>query len=141
MGKDVIIYRDTREKVEKAKYGEKREGGRFGRTEPKVGKKNISKKDFTKDRRVKVYKRAQETAKRASDHQNDAVLKKLNMSNMTMAERKAKILAEIKENRKKKQGEENDEWQDVDEHERDVYATTGYFDVPDEEAMISKHDQ
>jgi hypothetical protein len=59
---------------------------------------------------------------------------------MSLAERKAKVLAEVREKRKGK-GQEDDEWQDVDEHEKEVYATTGYFDVPEEEALISKEDQ
>ena len=33
------------------------------------------------------------------------------------------------------------DWEDVDEHEKEVYATTGSFDIPDSEAHISKADQ
>jgi len=36
---------------------------------------------------------------------------------------------------------EGEEWEDVDEHEKEVFATTGYFDVPDSEAHISAADQ
>ena len=36
---------------------------------------------------------------------------------------------------------EDEDWEDVDEHEKEVYETTGYFDVPDSEAQISKADQ
>jgi predicted DNA binding CopG/RHH family protein len=69
-------------------------------------------------------------------------VKKLQSTNLSLAERKAKILAEIAEKRKNKKNEdENDEWQDIDDHEKEVYATTGYFDVPEVEAHISKHDQ
>ena len=49
---------------------------------------------------------------------------------------------------KERDGEGNEEgggggedWEDVDEHEREVYATTGYFDCPDTEAHISKADE
>ena len=38
-----------------------------------------------------------------------------------------------------KKGE--DEWEDVDEHEKDVFDKDGYYNVMDEEAMISKNDQ
>jgi hypothetical protein len=65
----------------------------------------------------------------------------LTSTNTSLADRKAKVLAEIKEKRKNKHAEDDDEWQDVDEHEKEVYATTGYFDVPEVEAHISKHDQ
>jgi len=37
----------------------------------------------------------------------------------------------------KKAGEE---WEDVDEHEKDVFDKDGYFDVMDSEAMISAND-
>ena len=29
---------------------------------------------------------------------------------------------------------EDEDWEDVDEHEKEVYETTGYFDVPDVDA-------
>lgn len=35
----------------------------------------------------------------------------------------------------------DEDWEDVDEHEKEVYATTGYFDCPDAEAQISKADE
>jgi hypothetical protein len=41
----------------------------------------------------------------------------------------------------KKKELEGEEWEDVDEHEKEVYATTGYFDIPDSEAHISAADQ
>lgn len=34
----------------------------------------------------------------------------------------------------------NDDWEDVDEHEKDVFDKDGYFDVQDTEAAISKFD-
>lgn len=37
--------------------------------------------------------------------------------------------------------EEGDEWEDVDEHEKDVFDKDGYFDVMETEAMISANDQ
>ena len=41
----------------------------------------------------------------------------------------------------KKRGSGNDdEWEDVDEHERDVFDKDGYYDVPDSEQVISKGD-
>ena len=36
---------------------------------------------------------------------------------------------------------EGEDWEDVDEHEKEVFATTGYFDVPNSEAIISSADQ
>ncbi len=53
-----------------------------------------------------------------------------------MAEKKAKLLKEINQKRKQRQDKEDDdsEWENVDEHEKEVYQTTGYFDVPDVDA-------
>ena len=42
------------------------------------------------------------------------------------------------ENKKRADG---DEWEDIDEHERDVFDKDGYFDVMDTEAAISASDQ
>lgn len=43
--------------------------------------------------------------------------------------------------RKNKGGEDDSEWEDVDEHEKEVFQTTGYFDVPEGEAVITAADQ
>jgi hypothetical protein len=61
----------------------------------------------------------------------------------SMAEKKAKLMKEINAKRKQKKNKDEDdsEWEDVDEHEKEVYQTTGYFDVPDVDAQISKADQ
>jgi len=68
----------------------------------------------------------------------------------TLAEKRALLLKEIQEKKriqKRTQSGNNEmnadgeEWEDVDEHEKEVFATTGYFDVPDSEAHISAADQ
>ena len=52
------------------------------------------------------------------------------------------MLKDIQERRKKNQGEmEDEDWEDVDEHEKEVFATTGYFDIPDSDAIITKEDE
>ena len=57
------------------------------------------------------------------------------------------LLKQIEQQKRQKKGAdedgnaENEDWEDVDEHEKEVYATTGYFDCPDTEAHISKADQ
>ena len=57
-----------------------------------------------------------------------------------MQERRAKILQELKDKRKSKK-EEDTEWQDVDEHEKEVFGQTGYYDVPEQETIITESDQ
>jgi hypothetical protein len=39
-----------------------------------------------------------------------------------------------------KYGGEGDVWEDVDEHEKDVFDKDGYFDVLDHDAQISAGD-
>jgi hypothetical protein len=36
---------------------------------------------------------------------------------------------------------ETNDWEDVDEHEKDVFDKDGYYDVMESEAAISKSDQ
>ena len=52
-------------------------------------------------------------------------------------------MKEIEEKKKaaRKTDGQDEEWEDVDEHEKEVFATTGYFDVPDTDAHISMADQ
>lgn len=139
MGKDSVVLRDTRERLHKEKNTSR---GAAGSKVQKVSKKNISKKDADLQRRAKAHEKQIQKDTKQQEKQKSMALKKLQNTNLSLAERKAKILAEIKEKRKnKRMQEEDDEWQDVDEHEKEVYATTGYFDVPEVEAHISKHDQ
>jgi len=58
------------------------------------------------------------------------------------------ILSQLKQKHKEKRlaekGQEaidEEDWEDIDEHEREVFEKTGYFDVPDTDAMITVSDQ
>jgi len=73
-------------------------------------------------------------------NQRSEAIKKIQKGSASLQERKAQIMKDIKDRREAKR-HEGEEWQDVDEHEKEVFATTGYFDVPEEEALISKADQ
>ena len=60
----------------------------------------------------------------------------------SLQDKRAQIIKEIEEkkrNARKTEGQD-EEWEDVDEHEKEVFATTGYFDVPDTDAHISMAD-
>lgn len=63
---------------------------------------------------------------------------------MSLEERKQKILNEIKERRKANKSstksEADDQWEEVDDHEKEVYATTGYYEVPEDHQQISSAD-
>ena len=61
-------------------------------------------------------------------------LKKLQQKKVDLKDKRVLLQHE------KAKGQE-EEWEDVDEHEREVFATTGYFDVPEVEALICESDQ
>jgi hypothetical protein len=144
MGKDSVVFKETREKVS-SRAGDRK----FGRNkiDPNQAKKNISKKDLDKLRRVKMQEKAQKLAskkqKREQDSQINQQLHAKAKQNISLKERRQTLLKDIQERRKKNHGAqgEDEDWEDVDEHEKEVFATTGYFDVPDTDAVISKEDQ
>lgn len=43
--------------------------------------------------------------------------------------------------RQKKEEKQDQEWEDIDEHERDVFDKEGYFDVMGDEGQISANDE
>ena len=47
----------------------------------------------------------------------------------------------MKNKPKKEKENDDEEWEEVDDHEKDVFDKDGYFDVPDEQAQISKNDE
>lgn len=141
MGKEQIIFRDTKERVDQR---DRREGSSsknfsFKNREVQV-KKNISKKDSDKKERYKKHARIEKLHERKVENEKSAVLKKMQRGNMDWKEKRAKIMQERRADNKQKEME-GEEWEDVDEHEKEVFATTGYFDVPDSEALISAADQ
>lgn len=40
-----------------------------------------------------------------------------------------------------KKDKDDDEWEEVDEHEKDVFDKDGYFDVPENQGHITKNDE
>ena len=81
-------------------------------------------------------------AEKLSQRQNKAAEIK-HLHGKDLQDKRAKVLKEIEEKRRasKKAEGQDEEWEDVDEHEKEVFATTGYFDVPDTDAHISMADQ
>ena len=144
MVKEQVYFRDTREKAETKR--EKKEGqdsfqNRFKRTNVK---KNISKKDSDKKQRYKTHEKMERYAERRQMREKRATIEKMARGEKNMKERKQQILSGIKDRRQaNKSGvaREDEDWEDVDEHEKEVYETTGYFDVLDSDAQISKADQ
>lgn len=91
-----------------------------------------------------MTRRKQRITDRRQEWSQNAALKQLNegkLGKMTFQEKRAHLLRQLEEQKRKKKASEgeqdaaNDEdWEDVDEHEKEVYATTGFFDCPDTEA-------
>ena len=95
-------------------------------------KKNISKKESDKKRRVAEYTKSVQRNAKIQAKKNEWEMRR-------QAKRK---VAEFKKpagfDKNKKDG---DEWEDVDEHERDVFDRDGYYNVMETEAAISAGDQ
>lgn len=143
MGKD-IYFRHTKEKaVSKADRRADREIARSKKPE-KIVKRNISKKDADVQRRIKMQKREQRAEERRQEMTQKTTLQKLNegkMGKLSFQEKRAVVLKQLEEEKRAKRSKDADgegmadeDWEDVDEHEKEVYATTGYFDCPDSEA-------
>jgi len=84
----------------------------------------------------------EKTADRIKAEQQAKEIQDFTKKGKDFKERKQLLMKEIEERRRQarrtgKSGENIDdaEWEDVDEHEREVFKTTaGFFDVPDSDA-------
>ena len=56
------------------------------------------------------------------------------------AEKSLKKGGQIKP-KKSELDKDDEEWEEVDEHEKDVFDKDGYFDVPDQQTQISANDE
>ena len=99
----------------------------------KVIRRNISKKESDKKRRVSDYNKSLKRSVKIEQKKNDWEMRR-------QAKRQVAAFKRPKGFEKGKKGEEA-EWEDVDEHEKDVFDKDGYYDVMETEAMISKNDQ
>jgi hypothetical protein len=87
-------------------------------------KKNISKKDSDKYSRIKKNSKQEKLKTRVAMKEKERALNKA---------QKTKSL----HSKRREEEKEDEDWEDVDEHEKDVFDKDGYFDVPDELALIS----
>ena len=134
MGREQVVFKDTRAKADN-------KAGRSLVRRPKTMKKNISKKDFDKQRRLKRYNKMQERSQLKSEAEKKQTLQKIQKTNATLQERREKVMAEINDRKQKNKKLEDDEWEDIDEHEKEVFEGTGFFEVQDSEAHITAADQ
>jgi len=95
-------------------------------------KRNVSKKEADSKRKVVDYTKAVARNAKVAMKKNEWEMRRQAKRKVADFKRPAGL------DRNKKAG---DEWEDVDEHEKDVFDKDGYFDVMDTEAMISANDQ
>lgn len=82
--------------------------------------KNISKREFDKVRKAKKGARVEKFKERKALREKELALKK--------AEKKMKAGGKLK---KKEEKADDEEWEEVDDHEKEVFDKDGYFDVPE----------
>lgn len=144
MGKETVYFKETREKAITQK--DRKDDIKFRREKAQAKfqekSKNISKRDSDKIGKVKAQKKVEKTADRIKAEQQAKEIQDFTKKGKDFKERKQLLMKEIEERRRQarrtgKSGENIDdaEWEDVDEHEREVFKTTGgFFDVPDSDA-------
>ena len=97
-----------------------------------IRNKNISKRDADKLRKGKKTARMEKAKERKANREKELALKK--------AEKKLKK-GGLKAPKKTEHDKDDEEWEEVDEHEKDIFDKDGYFDVPEEQAQISANDE
>ena len=144
MGKETVYFKETREKAITQK--DRKDDIKFRREKAQAKfqekSKNISKRDSDKIGKVKAQKKVEKTADRIKAEQQAKEIQDFTKKGKDFKERKQLLMKEIEERRRQarrtgKSGENIDdaEWEDVDEHEREVFKTTGgFFEVPDSDA-------
>ena len=103
----------------------------------KVTRRNISKKESDKKYKEREYNKQVKRNEKIQQKRNDWEMKKQAKRKIAEFKRPAgfdKNMNRVKEG-------EDAEWEDVDEHEKDVFDKDGYFDVMETEGMISVSDQ
>ena len=96
-----------------------------------IKQKNISKREFDQVKRAKKHQKLEKVKERKALREKEIAIKK--------AEKKLKKGGTIKKPKENK--DDDGEWEDVDDHEKDVFDKDGYFDVPEGDAQISANDE
>ena len=96
-----------------------------------IKQKNISKREFDKVKRVKKHQKLEKVKERVALREKEISMKK--------AEKRLKkgggALKKAAENK------DDADWEDVDDHEKDVFDKDGYFDVPEGDTQITANDE
>lgn len=69
--------------------------------------------------------------KMASRAENPGSQRKQHREKEEQLKRATKIRSDLKTEKKREKKGDDEEWEDVDEHEKDVFDKDGYFDVPE----------
>ena len=114
------------------------ESGNYSRDKGKqqgrsIKQKNISKREFDQVKRMKKHQKLEKVKERKALREKEIAIKK--------AEKKLKKGGTIKKPKDESKANDDADWEDVDEHEKDVFDKDGYFDVPEGDAQISANDE
>ncbi len=114
------------------------ESGNYSRDKGKqqgrsIKQKNISKREFDQVKRMKKHQKLEKVKERKALREKEIAIKK--------AEKKLKKGGTIKKPKEESKTNDDADWEDVDEHEKDVFDKDGYFDVPEGDAQISVNDE
>jgi hypothetical protein len=111
-------------------------GHKYARTQVHV-KKNVNRKEAEKKSKVIAHQKMGRKIEKTKKKMQDMQLEKMKRQKK-MEEKLGRPLSTLQSSKKKE--DPNEEWEDVDEHEKDVFDKDGYYDVMDEDQGISMND-
>jgi essential nuclear protein 1 len=97
-----------------------------------IRNKNISKREFDSARKVKKAARVEKVKERKVQREKDLALRK--------AEKKMKK-GGLKAPKRNERDKDDEEWEEVDDHEKDIFDKDGFFDIPEGQEQISANDE
>jgi len=100
-------------------------------------KKNVNRKDAEKKSKILAHQKMGRKMEKTKSKMQEMMLAKLKRQKL-MEEKLGRPLSTLQSSKKKE--DPNEEWEDVDEHEKDVFDKDGYYDVMDEDQGISMND-
>jgi hypothetical protein len=100
-------------------------------------KKNVNRKDAEKKSKIIAHQKMGRKIEKTRTKMQEIQLEKLKRQKK-MEEKLGRPLSTLQSSKKK--DDPNEEWEDIDEHEKDVFDKDGYYDVMEEDAGISMND-
>ena len=102
-----------------------------------IVKKNISRKDAEYNKKLKAHQRLQRKVSKDEKKKQAFEIRQMKKDRRSgLAERKIEAQKALD----RKYGDTGEIWEDVDEHEKDIFDKDGYFDVPEGDDDIDAGD-